>query len=62
MTRIKLDYKTHGQLAHPDIEEESVPSKGDIVRISHNRYVVREREFWIDHGRIEYVELHLDEE
>lgn len=32
-----------------------------VVRVSGGRHIVREREFWIDHGKIEYVELRLEE-
>jgi hypothetical protein len=59
MTIIRLDYDHGKALKHSDIEEDCVPLKGDIVRISGVRHIVRAREFWIDHGRIEYVELHL---
>lgn len=60
MTTIRFDYDSGGALHHPDIAVESVPAKADVIRISGVRHVVREREFWIDHGMIEYVELHLD--
>lgn len=60
MTRIRFDYDSGGALHHPDIDVECVPAKGDVVRISGVRHVVRERAFWIDHGTIEYVELHLN--
>jgi hypothetical protein len=61
MTTIRFDYNHGKALKHPDIDMDCVPAKGDIIRISGVRHVVREREFWIDHGRAEYVELHLDE-
>jgi len=43
------------------MEVECVPEKGDVIRISGDPYIVKEREFWIDHAIIEYVELHLEE-
>ena len=60
MTTIRFDYETKGALKLQDIDVECVPAKGDVIRISGVRYTVREREFWTDHGQIEYVELHLD--
>jgi len=60
-TIVRFDYPHAGALKHPDIEVSSVPAKGDVVRISGVRHIVREREFWVDHGMIEYVELHLEE-
>jgi len=60
MTTIRFDYDSSGALHHLDIDVECVPAKGDVIRISGVRHLVTEREFWIDHGMIEYVELHLD--
>lgn len=59
--RVSFDYNHGGALKLGDLELSHVPVKDDIVRISGVRHIVREREFWIDHGMIEYVELHLDE-
>ena len=61
MTKIRLDFVEKKQLQHPDFEVECVPAKGDVVHISGTRHVVTEREFWIDHARIEHVTLHLTE-
>lgn len=60
MTSIRFDYDSGGALRHSDIAVECVPAKGDVIRISGVRHIVREREFWMDHGTIEHVELHLD--
>jgi len=62
LTDIRFNYDTRGALKHPDIALACVPATGEIVRISGVRHIVKEREFWIDHGLLEYVELHLEEE
>jgi hypothetical protein len=62
VTVIRFDYDSGGALHHPDIAVTCVPATGDIVSISGVRHIVKEREFWIDHGLLEYVELHLEEE
>lgn len=61
MTIIRFNYDHGDALHHPDMEVECVPEKGDVIRISGDPYIVKEREFWIDHAIIEYVELHLEE-
>lgn len=61
-TTIKLEYDHTGQIKHPDFCSPCVPSKGDILRISSVRYVVIEREFWLENGLLDCVELHLQPE
>jgi hypothetical protein len=62
MTILRFDYDSGDALHHPDLEVECVPQRGDVICISGVRHIVTEREFWIDHGLIEYVELHLKAE
>ena len=59
--RVSFNYNHGGALKLSDLDLSNIPAKGDIVRISGVRHIVRKREFWIDHGMIDYVELHLDE-
>jgi len=61
MTKVRFDYSEKKALQLPDMEVECVPAKGDVVHVAGARHLVVEREFWVDHDKIEHVTLHLGE-
>ena len=60
MTTIKFNYFTNGALPLAPMNVECVPIVNDTLRISHDPYIVKKREFWIENGRIDSVELFLE--
>jgi len=59
MIQIKFIYPS--DIGHPTIESDAIPSVGDGVYVSGVRHTVKSRDFVVDHGKVERVDIFLQE-